>query len=365
MTYKTKLQDSDLKINLSWTNVADALKACKPKEQLVLLKKFGLESGKEISLQQIWKQYWLTRERIRQIENQGLLKFRKAIVGNKKYMTVIEEAIKILNSQWWFLLEEDLISKLLNRWISNFTPQELKLIVVSDFDIYHLRRNRLIKKSFYLEPLYETLLTEIAKFVIRYFEKSKQPEDIYNFIEIVKDRFKIHADNVFYLNKKSFYLNFFKAIKWVAIFDGKIWLETFDEINPKTIKQKLVYIFRRIWKPMHYEEAANKIMEWFPEKKIKINTVHNELVKNSDVFVNMGVGLYGLREWWIQWGTVKDIITRILEKSNRPLSIKEITKEVLKEKMVSSNTISMVLQKYDDFVRVSKGVYALKGKKYN
>jgi len=32
---------------------------------------------------------------------------------------------------------------------------------------------------------------------------------------------------------------------------------------------------------------ASKVMERFPEKAVKVNTIHNELVKNNDMFVNM------------------------------------------------------------------------------
>ena len=63
---------------------------------------------------------------------------------------------------------------------------------------------------------------------------------------------------------------------------GKVGLDTFTEVNPKTIKQKVLYILRRINKPLHYQEMATKVMEWFPEKPVKVNTVHNELVKNSN-----------------------------------------------------------------------------------
>jgi hypothetical protein len=84
-------------------------------------------------------------------------------------------------------------------------------------------------------------------------------------------------------------------------------------------------------------------------------------VKNNDIFVNMGLGIYGLKEWGFQWWSVKDIIIRVLEAAGRPLAIKEISKEVLKEKMISPNTIVLTLQKYKDkFQRVEKGVYQLK-----
>ena len=51
---------------------------------------------------------------------------------------------------------------------------------------------------------------------------------------------------------------------------------------------------------MHYQDLPTKILEWFPSENIKLNTVHNELVKNGDMFVNHGLGIYGLKEWGYQ-----------------------------------------------------------------
>lgn len=57
---------------------------------------------------------------------------------------------------------------------------------------------------------------------------------------------------------------------------------------------------------------------------------------------------------------MKDIIIRIFNKYKRPMSVKEISKELLKEKMVSPNTVLLNLQKFkDEFRRVDKGVYEL------
>jgi hypothetical protein len=57
---------------------------------------------------------------------------------------------------------------------------------------------------------------------------------------------------------------------------------------------------------------------------------------------------------------VKDIIVRIFKKYARPMSVKEISKELLKEKMVSPNTVLLNLQKFKDlFMRIDKGIYSL------
>lgn len=359
MTFQTKMDDRKIKVDLSKTNLRDVLQFCKPKEQVILLKKYWIETWKEVSLQQIWKEYWLTRERVRQIENQWLSRFRRLIVGNEKYLKVIDTAKKILQSVWWFLQEWDLISKLLNRGFK-FKPQEIKLILVSDFDIYYLKRNKFFKKSFYIDPIYETLLNEIAQYTLKYFADKWKAENLYEFIDHLKEKFKEKSEKIPFLKENGFYMNVLPAIRGITTLDGKIWLDTFLEVNPKTIKQKLIYILRKYKKPLHYEELTTKIMEWFPEKPVKITTVHNELVKWKDVFVNMGLWLYGLKEWWFEWWTVREIVYKILKEAWRPMYVKEIIKEVLKQKMISPNTVVMTLQKFPEFKRVWKWIYKLK-----
>ena len=363
MWFHEKMDDKKIKVDLDATNVKDILQYCKPKEQLVLFRKFGLTTGKETPLQKIWESYGLTRERVRQIESQWLMRFRRLIIGNEKYLKVIEEAKKILDKNWGFLVEDELVAKLLNKGIGKFNAQELKMIVVSDFDIYYLKRIKFLNKWFYIDPLFSDLLIEIGDYVVSYFTKKDVAEDLYEFVDKLKAVFQTKYEDIPYLSNNLFYMNFFKSIKQVATFYGKIGLDTFTEVCPKTIKQKILYILRRINKPIHYQEMASKVIEWFPDKPVKVNTIHNELVKNNEMFVNMWLGIYGLKEWGFQWGSVKEIIERIMTNMWRSMSIKEISKEVLKEKMVSPNTIVLTLQKYREvFERVEKGIYQLASK---
>ena len=46
---------------------------------------------------------------------------------------------------------------------------------------------------------------------------------------------------------------------------------------------------------MHFVDISNKIIELL-EDNVKINTIHNELIRNED-FVLIGRGIYALREW--------------------------------------------------------------------
>ncbi len=362
MSFVVKMDDKKIKVDIESTQLRDVLIYCKPKERLVLMRKFGLDGGKEIPLQQIGKEYALTRERVRQIETQALMRFRRLIVGNETYMNVLLESKKILEVHGGILSEDALISKIVNKNLFKFSKAELKLILVSDFDITYLKRNRFLFKAFYIEPLYEDLLTKMVIFSQNHFQKRGESQDLYEFIAVLKEEFLDEFRDVAFLKNDLFYINFFQIVRDMAVLDGKIGLTEYSDINPKTVKLKMLYTMRRINKPIHYQELPAKIMEWFPNSSIKVNTVHNDLVKHNDTFVNLGLGLYGLKERGYEGGSVKEILIRVFKKYDRPMNAKELSKEVLREKMVSPNTVILNLQKFkNEFKRIEKGLYTYVG----
>jgi hypothetical protein len=85
--------------------------------------------------------------------------------------------------------EDVLVAKIINRNLFKFTKDELKLILISDFDVTYLKRNKLLYKAFYIEPLFEDLLTKMALYTNDYFEKRGKSEDMYEFIAKIKDQF--------------------------------------------------------------------------------------------------------------------------------------------------------------------------------
>ena len=362
MNFNIKMDDSKISLDLTDTLLKNVLQYCKPKEQLVLVRKFGLLTwGKEVPLQRIGKDYNLTRERVRQIEAQALMRVRRLMVGNSMYIDLIEDAKKILRDEWWILIEDTMINKIVNLKKYEFTRQEIKLILVSDFDVTYLKRNKNFNKCFYIDPLFEDFLTVVSLYTKDYFKQRGESVDIYEFATHLKSEFTKKYDQITFLKNDQFFLNFFASLRDVKLFDGKLGTADFVDVHPKTIKLKILYTMRRLAKPVHFQELPAKIMEHFPAKNIKVNTVHNELVKNNDYFVNLWLWLYWLKEWWFKGGTVVDIIARIFQQHNRPMSVKEISKELLKEKMVSPNTILLNLQKYKElFERTDKWIYQIK-----
>lgn len=53
MNFHVKMDDKKIKVDIESTNLKDVLVYCKPKERLVLMKKFGLNGEKGVPLQRI------------------------------------------------------------------------------------------------------------------------------------------------------------------------------------------------------------------------------------------------------------------------------------------------------------------------
>jgi hypothetical protein len=111
---------------------------------------------------------------------------------------------------------------MVNKNMFKFSKQELKLILVSDFNVTYLKRNKFLNRSFYLEPLYEDVLTKMVFFIQDYFTKRNQSQDLYEFIGYMKDAFVKDYKDVNYFKNDLFYINFFESVKDVSMFDGKI-----------------------------------------------------------------------------------------------------------------------------------------------
>lgn len=73
----TPAPDESATVQLLKEHVQDILSVLSEREQKILKMRFGLESGKSHTLEEVGKEFDVTRERIRQIEAKALMKLRK------------------------------------------------------------------------------------------------------------------------------------------------------------------------------------------------------------------------------------------------------------------------------------------------
>jgi hypothetical protein len=78
----------------------------------------------------------------------------------------------------------------------------------------------------------------------------------------------------------------------------------------------------------------------------------------DDKYVLVGRGMYALKEWGYQTGTVTEIIFSIL-KENGPLAKDELMKKVLDQRVVRKTTINLSLSDKSKFKRTPTGEFDL------
>ncbi len=194
---------------------------------------------------------------------------------------------------------------------------------------------------------------------ISIFSSTNKPQEEQSFLAKFKES-EFYQKNKYLLND-NFILNALYLGKGVVKSkDALLGLTTWGNINPKNIKDKIIFVLKKHGKPIHFRGIVKLIEEaHFDSKKINEQVVHNELVKNKR-FVLVGRGIYGLSDWGLKSGTVAEIIEKVLLEKGKPLSKDEIIEEVLKLRQVNHNTIILNLQEKPQFVRVKRSIYTLK-----
>jgi hypothetical protein len=331
---------------------SDFMKGLPSRTTGVIERRFGLKSGKRETLEAIGKSYGLTRERIRQIEKDGFSEIENRI---KEHQDVFNYFKKVLNSFGGFKREETLLSFLAEEKFKN----HILFLLAVNSDFQKISESKDLYSFWVVDKNSFTPAKKIIKQVINFLKKEKKPfklEKLFNAQK--KDFLKIFGKK---LNKNIFQscLELSKEIQKNP--DGEYGLKHWLVINPRGIKDRAYLVLKKEKAPLHFKEITALIEELpFPyPKKVHAATVHNELIKNEH-FVLVGRGLYALKEWGYFPGVVKDVIVKVLKEAKKPLSKREISEKVLKERFVKENTIFLNLNNKNYFLRDGEGRYGIR-----
>ncbi len=329
------------------------------KEVTVVKKRFALMGQPKQTLEKIGKQFKVTRERIRQIESIALSKLRRT-VRTTRLDEVNEVAKSLLRVHGGIMREEDLISAVLKR-IQNATSVDgsvLRLSFSIDAEMSCTGRSQTFVPFWRLASLSADDVSLIIDNVVKILRKRKtcmKQDELVSAIQamnLFKDR----------IPSRELIQSCLKVDERLREIDEGWGLTEWRFVRPRSIRDKVEIILKKTGQPLHFMEIANKIREArFDHKNVTVQAVHNELIRYPQ-FVLVGRGLYALKEWGYEPGTVADVIEKIL-KEKGPLSKKEIISEVGKQRTVKVGTISLNLQKMPYFVRVGRAVYAFEPSK--
>ncbi len=308
----------------------------------VILKRFGLKEGidQRETLESIGKSYQITRERVRQIEKEGLKKLKRKMESHEDVFEFLNRRI----NEFGGLKRED---RLLNILGGEDNQNYVKFLLslgeslerkgeCEDFHPFWVADKEATKKA-----------QEIIKEAKTKLKNSKKPVPL-EYLKTSPD----YPTHVFIS-----YLEISKVVSQGP--QGLYGLREWPEVTPRGVKDRAYIALRRKKKPLHFKEVADFIGE-----SSNPQTVHNELIKDSR-FVLVGRGVYALREWGYEPGEVKDVIKRVIKRKKRPLSKEEIIEEVLKERLVKENTIIQNLSNKKHFKRTSDGHYTTRDTRAN
>ena len=319
------------------------------REKEIITRRFGLFDRKE-TLEQIGELLGITRERVRQLEKAILIRLKIATEDGripsiqtfeKKIITTLTELGRVARVQDLasHLSEKpnDPLAKARVAFVAELSPS---LTVVSENDNYF---QSVGISEYGNEKKIKTMVDEIVKAI----KKHGEPVTVDELHEQLSFE---HPSHIQALASVS---------KLLAQLDTAWGLTKWPTVNPKNIRDKIYVVLAGNKKPMHFSEIAEAIKQSdFKRKNVTTQAIHNELIKDSR-FVLIGRGIYALDSWGYKQGTVADIITGILKKSDTPLHRDEIVKRVLENRQVKETTVLLNLQSKPQFKRVAKATYAL------
>lgn len=318
------------------------------REREIIARRYGLFDRKE-TLEQIGELLGITRERVRQLE--------KAVVARLKATAHAKQLPHVNDVQNIFITElatmgnvarvSELSAKLTKdntridqariSFLAQLCPD---LVVIDDNDHYH---HSIGLKEVHDEKQIKDLVSKITDAI----KKIGEPADVSKVAETIGHKDKKHAEALASTSKA------------LASLNGRWGLIKWPMVNPKNIRDKIYVILHEAGKHMHFNEIADAIKRSeFKRKDVTTQAIHNELIKDKR-FVLIGRGIYALKEWGYEKGTVADIITEVLQKAKEPMHRDDIVREVLKSRHVKETTILLNLQGKPQFKRVAKATYAL------
>ncbi len=325
----------------------------------ILEARFGLSTGEPMTLQAVGDVEHLTRERIRQVEAAGMRRIRSAVPTAGAMARVREALPAALRSLGGAALEDTLLAAVGGRNGRDRAVLRFLLSVLPG-----LQEASETKRTFVHWALtgpgadgggarsawsVETVL-EAAEHILEE-ARAMVPEP--TFLRAVGERVGGEIQDA---ALRSLLAIGKRTVRTpLAEWGFRGW----PEATPRSAGDKAYIVLKRAGKPLHFSQIAEAMNAMrFDAKRAHAQTVHNELIRSTR-FVLVGRGIYALREWGFEAGTVADVLVRILAAARKPLSKNELLEAVLAQRLVKRNTVLLALQNRSLFRILGDGTYAL------
>lgn len=328
----------------------------------VVADRYGLWDGISETLQEIGDKLGCTRERVRQIEAKSLRRLRQAVPTN---------------------IEPLLLQKVL-RWTSLsgtnirvVAADELARAMADDCNQEEADLGiRFIDDLFGLIPIFKQDLWEAEEGVYarneedaqRYYELVVRARKVLGNLgtstSIVSLRNALQSDGQYAATDVDRVLHV--SPSFIGLRNDSVALNRWPAYKRRTIGALCVEALNKVKRPAHFSEIAKIAGTLDPEgRDVNEGTLHNELVRDSQTFVWVKQGTYGLAQWGLKRAPfLKDKLIELLSKSHYPLPYWHLEEEALAVCNCKPTSVRMTLDLNPRvFAKYSDNQYGLKSRK--
>lgn len=312
------------------------------RSQDVITSRFGIGRDNYETLEAIGQRYSITRERVRQIEADALRQIKSQ--KNRALILPLLTALEAFIKNEGGVIDEAMVTTVFARdYFNDKVKGEhfkgvVRLLLSIDPKFKKVPANDNFATCWYIS---EGSLRKQENLARQLANQLKRRGKVVNENELVALAQSIDAGL-----GKNVILNYLASSKNIRQNVFAQWgLVNWPEIRPKGVRDKAYLVMEQEGKPLHFRDVAEVINRTnFSQRRALAQTVHNELIKDKR-FVLVGRGLYGLKQWGYEEGTVKDVIAKVLKK-NGPLIKEKLIEAVLAERFVKPSTVILNLNSF-------------------
>lgn len=281
---------------------AQALAFLSPRNQKVLALFFGLE-GKNQSLSSIGKKMGITRERVRQIKTESLKKIKK----NFKKINLPEweefcQKIEELFCKEGGFLEVQKLGQLVDKNYSAGQLGQINLLLSLNGENFSFEKKSLKIKSFWLwkgkidgQKISREEINSALEVLLTFLKEKNLPlrqSELAKKGLVLLEKFSLETE----LGKKRVENLLTLSIVLGKNILGQWGFLSWPVISSNITRERAYLVLKKNKQSMHFRNIAQLIKEYWPKKRVVLQTVHNELIKDSR-FILTGRGVYSLSEW--------------------------------------------------------------------
>lgn len=314
----------------------------------VVERRFGLKGRNRATLEEIGGAYKITRERVRQIEADAMRRIRARDHEEVRPLLIALEGV--VQEHGGVMADYHLMSHAaptrFHPYLQFLLHSYPRLVSVPGDEAFHSRWTS--------DPAAAAEAERAVTRVIKRLDESGATVTEADLHAFLGAEMSAADKDPLPLKVLNAHLQTTKLIKQNPY--GEYGLVAWPTVCPRGVKDKAYAAVLKAGHPMHFREVATAIdrASWPGKKKAHPQTVHNELIKDPR-FILVGRGMYALKEWGYEPGTVRDILVSLISNSSKPLTRDEIVRLASERRMVKAQTILLNLQDRSRFKRTDEG----------